>query len=110
MVTNVVDVQVDAYNRHDLEAFLACYSQDVTVQNGNGEILMSGIDALRKQYGEWFTQYPDLHVDVRGRVVSATWVVDAEHVTMSGNVIDGLVGYHVADGRIDAVVMLVDAS
>lgn len=110
MVTDVVDVQVDAYNRHDLEAVLACYSSKVNVQNASGQILMSGIDALRKQYGEWFAQYPDLHVDVRGRVASATWVVDAEHVTMSGNVIDGLVGYHVADGRIDAVVMLVDAS
>jgi hypothetical protein len=41
---------------------------------------------------------------------SGTWVVDEEHVTMSGKVREGLVGYHVANGVIDAVVMLTDAA
>jgi hypothetical protein len=110
MSAEVVDAQVDAYNRHDLESFLTCYSPDVTVQNGRGETLLSGIDALRRQYGGWFTDYPDLHVEVRHRLSSGTWVVDEEHVTMTGNVMDGLVGYHVSDGLIDAVVMLTDAA
>lgn len=60
MGTSIVDAQVDAYNRHDLDSFLACYSPDVSVRNGHTKTVMSGIDALRRQYGGWFTQYPDL--------------------------------------------------
>jgi hypothetical protein len=109
MSSELLDRQVDAYNRHDLDAFSACYSENVKVRDGQGQTLMSGIVAFRRQYDEWFTTYPDLHVEVRNRMASGTWAVDEEQVTMAGNQISGLVGYHLADGQIDAVVMLTDS-
>lgn len=110
MLVEVVDRQVAAYNSHDLEAFAACYSRDVRVRNGQGETLMSGIDAVLKEYHDWFATHPDVHAEVNSRLVSGAWVVDEEHITMTGAVVNALVCYHVAEGLIDAVLLLADGS
>jgi hypothetical protein len=104
----VIDEQVAAYNDHDLDRFLACYAEDVVVRDGHGATLMAGLEALRAQYGQWFSQHPDLHVEVRGRLQAGSWIVDEEHVQLGGSEMDGVACYHVADGRIDVVVLLVD--
>jgi hypothetical protein len=106
MSADVVDRQVEAYNARDLESFLSCYSENVTIRDGQGKTLMSGIGAVRRQYGDWFVAHPEVHAEVTGRLISAGWVVDEEHITMSDGVMSALVGYHIAEGAIDAVVLL----
>ena len=106
----MVDRQLESYNSHDLESFLACYSRDVTVRDGHGEMLMSGVDAVRSEYAAWFTIHPDVHAEVTSRLQSGAWVVDVEQITMSGETMGALVGYHVADGVIDAVLLLSEGS
>ena len=51
--------QADAYNAHDLETFLACYTEDVVVTSGNGDVLMEGLEAIRAEYAVMFEQLPD---------------------------------------------------
>lgn len=47
--------QLDAYNAHDLEAFVACYTDDVEVRDLRaGALLLQGRDALRVRYGPLF--------------------------------------------------------
>ena len=106
----MVERQLESYNSHDLESFLACYSRDVTVRDSHGEMLMSGIDVVRREYGAWFTTHPDVHAEVTSRLQSGAWVVDEEHITTSGEVMSALVAYHVADGVIDAVLLLSEGS
>jgi hypothetical protein len=110
MSTDVVDRQVAAYNAHDLESFLACYAADVTVRDGHGEVLLSGVEALRREYGDWFAAHPDVHGDVTGRLVSGAWVADQERITMADGVMDALVAYHLSEGLIDSVVLLSEES
>lgn len=110
-----MDRQVEAYNAHDLESFLACYSlacysADVTIRDGQGHTLMSGIEALRQEYGDWFAAHPEVHAEVAGRLVSSAWIVDEEHITMADDALSALVGYHVAEGLIGAVVLLSEQS
>jgi hypothetical protein len=106
----VVDRQLEAYNSHDLESFLACYSRDVTIRDRHGEVLMSGVDAVRGEYADWFAAHPDVRAEVTSRLVSGALVVDEELITMTGSVISALVCYHVADGVIDAVLLLSEAT
>jgi hypothetical protein len=47
---------------------------------------------------------------VNSRLVSGAWVVDEEHITMTGAVVNALVCYHVAEGLIDAMLLLADGS
>jgi hypothetical protein len=98
--------QVDAYNAHDLEAFLACYADDVVVTTGNGDVIMEGIETVRAQYGEWFSQLHDLRCVVHHRIVRGSWVVDDEHATAEGLDVEALVAYHVREHRIDRVVLM----
>ncbi len=50
--------QLDAYNGHDLEAFVACYAPGVEVRTfpGAGPPDFAGHEALRARYGPMFEQ------------------------------------------------------
>lgn len=39
-----VQEQVDAHNRHDVEAFLACYAADAEVRLPDGTACVTGVD------------------------------------------------------------------
>ena len=101
-----VQRQLDAYNAHDLEGFLACYATDVVIRHGNGEVLTSGHEQLRADYGQLFEQQPDVHAVVVNRVQAGEWVVDEERVTMRGRELHALVGYRVDGDLIRDVVMM----
>ena len=98
--------QVDAYNAHDLEAFLVCYADDVVVTSGNGDVLMEGLEAIRAEYAVMFEQLPDVHAEVHQRIVRGSWVVEDAHVTATRLDIEALVAYHVPGDRIDRVVVM----
>jgi hypothetical protein len=105
---DVVIRQVDAYNAHELEAFVACYADDVVVMSGTGQVMLDGSDALREQYGQWFPDMPDLHADVLGRVTHGSWVVDEERAAAPslGFEMGGLIAYRIRGDVIDRVVMM----
>lgn len=105
---DVVARQVEAYNAHDLEAFASCYADDVVVTSGAGDVLLSGIAALRQQYGEWFSQMQDLRAEVVQRLTRGAWVVDDEYATAKSVEFSmrALVAYRVRNGVIDRVLLM----
>jgi hypothetical protein len=62
-VSDVIDRLLVALNAHDVDAFLACYAQDATIENGHDEVLVRGHDELRSRYGPMFEQLPDVRVE-----------------------------------------------
>jgi hypothetical protein len=78
---DTVERQVRAYNERDLEEFVACYSQDVFVEDGDGGVLISGRDEMRERYGRLFERSPDLHAEILTRIRVGSYVVDEERVT-----------------------------
>lgn len=78
---DIVDRQIAAYNARDVDAFAACYADDIVVEELDGPTLIEGIDDLRRIYGEFFDASPDLHADVRSRVVLGGTVIDEEEIT-----------------------------
>jgi hypothetical protein len=87
--------QLDAYNAHDLEAFLACYAEDVEVRDvRSGALLMQGREAMRARYGPMFER-PALHAALVGRTVLGDDVaLDVERVRGRRD-----------DGEVDAVAI-----
>ncbi len=78
----IVQRQVDAYNAHDIDGFVATYQRDaVYIRLLDGEIVYAGIDAIRRAFGELFVNNPRLHVDITNRMVLGRVVVDREEVT-----------------------------
>jgi uncharacterized protein (TIGR02246 family) len=77
----LIQRQLDAYNAQDLDAYVACYAQDVVVAGLNGSITETGRDALRARYAKAFATYPENKARLVNRVAVGNTVVDHEDVS-----------------------------
>ena len=69
--------QLEAYNRSDLNEFVACYHREVEVYR-DGELTIRGRDAFREQYTRLFKEM-DFGASVPERVATETTCADLEH-------------------------------
>lgn len=104
-VERVVQVQLDAYNARDIDAFAATYADDIRIYDHPDRLRFAGIDELRARYGEAFKSGPDVRATISKRIVQGNFVIDHEHVTgrPDGVDIDAVAIYEVREGRIQAV-------
>lgn len=100
----VVQAQVDAFNRRDVEAFMATYAPGAIHWEYPADTVWNGAARIRAHYTELFSD-PDaqgLHVDVRERIVKGRFVID--HGFYRGlpgeDTHVSVVIYEVVDGRI----------
>lgn len=106
----LAQAQLDAYNRADLDAFCACYADDVRVWFGQ-ELDIEGIADFRSRYVDKFAR-GGFGATVPNRLSHGDHCVDEEHYwsidpetgARSEGVI--LVRYQVADGKIALVQFL----
>ena len=80
-IPDAIERQVSAYNAGDLEGFLLCFSEDVVVEDEDGNVVSTGRDALRATYGQLLAEQPDREYKIPTRIRVGSWVVDEEHVT-----------------------------
>ncbi len=101
----VVQAQLEAYNRRDVDAFAATYAPDVRIYDHPDRLRMSGVDQLRQTYAEFFAAAPGLRATVSRRIVQGDHVIDHETVTglPGGARIQAVAVYQVRDGRIQNV-------
>lgn len=103
-VSDVIDRQVAAYNRRDVEAFAARYALGADVYGPDGKILAAGRDQIRRHYGTLFEQRPELRPEIRNRIEVGSTVIDEESVTGFApddtTVVRAAVVYRVAEGLI----------
>jgi hypothetical protein len=103
-------VQLEAYNARDIEAFMRCYTDDCRAEDGAGALLFAGASAMRARYTKMFADSPTLRCALVSRVRIGAYVFDEEEI--SGRVSpDGapplrraMVAYRIrADGLIEHV-------
>lgn len=106
----VVERQLGAYNAHDLEAFAACYSEDVELYDFPATLREPGGKAgLKAHYGQRFKENPDLHASAKDQILSGPYVIHREKVTgLAGRKepLEVVVVYLVKDGLIRKVWFL----
>lgn len=101
----VVQRQLDAYNAHDLDAFVACFDEDVRayrmpVQSPS----LSGREQLAGFYAEHRFRIPGLRAELVGRTALGNKVIDHERVHGLAEAPTELIAvYQVNDGLIDTV-------
>jgi len=54
----------DAFNRHDLEAVVACFHDQAVLVSSNGRRLV-GLAEVRRSYETEFAMFPDAHCQLR---------------------------------------------
>lgn len=103
----LVQRQLDAYNRRALEDFCSCYHREITVTNLiSDQLVCTGIDQFKKVYRELFESSPKLNAKVNKRIVTDTAVLDEEFVSGASRYPNGLhttAIYGFRDGLIDRV-------
>lgn len=100
-VVGPVQRQLEAYNDHDLERFVAEYADDVKVfRPPNPEPVLVGKPAFAAHYAKNRFTLPDLHAELLGRMVSGNRVVDHERITGVAGVSGAIAVYEVAEGKI----------
>ncbi len=104
-VSELAEAQLSAYNAHDIDAFCACYAEDIRVLDADGRVTIDGLAAFRATYGAVFTEW-DIGAAVDQRLVLEPHAIDDErwwrtHRT-DGRVLSGrvLVRYTARDGKI----------
>lgn len=77
--------QLDAYNRQDMEAFAACYADDVVVADLHGAVSTAGIAAFRDRYAKMFRENPENRAELVSRMAVGNVVIDHERVFRARN-------------------------
>ena len=104
-VAMVVQRQLDAYNAHDLQAFVATYSDDIEVYRAPSTTpALSGKQKLSEFYKSSRFNLPKLHAEILHRSVVGNTVVDHERITgLRDEPIEAVAVYIVQDGLIQKV-------
>ena len=98
--------QLEAYNRHDLEAFLAAFAPNVRMYSRDGSV-MSGRRTLRETYGPRLAT-GRCRAEIVNRIAEGNWVVDQEIAHgIEPQPIRVLAAYRVVEGLIAEVRFLV---
>ncbi|WP_396153383.1 nuclear transport factor 2 family protein [Flavobacterium sp.] len=100
--TALVQEQLDAYNKRDIEAFLKPYSENVKVYAFPDQLLYEGKAKMREEYASMFSRLPDLHCKLVNRIVLNNKVIDHEEVVVmkSEPKIYAIAVYTITDGKI----------
>jgi hypothetical protein len=102
----IVQKQLDAYNARDIEGFLATYASDIKLYNFPNTLRTDGVAAMRKGYGSYFESAPDLHAEIKNRIVIGNVVIDEEEVTANGYISNSVAIYQVKNGKISKVTFV----
>ena len=76
---DLVQQQLNAYNAHDLDAFLFPYADDVEIYSTSGKLMMKGKEEMRKTY-QFITRTPHLYCRLINRIVSGNTIIDHEEI------------------------------
>lgn len=102
----IVQNQLNAYNDRNLDAFLNSYSQDVQVFNFPDELRFKGRANMREQYADFFRNTPDLHCEIKNRIVIGNKIIDEEYINANGTNFSAVAIYEIENGKIAKVTFL----
>lgn len=100
----IVQVQLDAYNKQDVEAFAATYADDVEIFDfGQEKPYLVRKEELKKSYTSFFKENPTNYATLQGRIIQGNYVIDKEKVTSDKYDFSGTAIYLVENNLIKKV-------
>jgi len=99
----VIQENVDAYNAHDVDRFVATFAPEADLFEHPDKLLAHGQEAIRQRYAARLAD-PIVHATIRNRIVVGDYVVDHELVRLNlpegPGTMEAIVTSEVKDGRI----------
>ena len=81
---SLVQRQLNAYNAGNIAGFLEPYAEDVELYMFPDKLLSKGKEAMRKDYENMFKTLPDLHCEIKERIIQGNIIIDKESVSGFG--------------------------
>lgn len=99
----IIDAQLAAYDRRDVEGFLSYYSEDAKLFKHPNQLTESGKEQLRARYQRSFSN-KDVRAVIVKRIVFDRFVIDHERLTgHPDGLIEAVAVYEIRDGKIVTV-------
>ena len=90
-----------------IDAFLETYADDAEMYSFPDSLTGKGKDVMLKRYGPVFEKYPDLHCEIKGRIVQGNVVIDKEYITATARKpLEGTVVYKIKNNKISEVYFI----
>ena len=104
----LVQQQLNAYNARNIEAFLEPYSDDVEIYTFPNTLISKGKDEMRKSYTQMFAKMPNLHCELKGRIIQGNIVIDRESVSgmISNTKVEATAVYEIKNHKIIKVYFI----
>lgn len=98
----IAQEQLDAYNARDLQRFMACYADEIQLYRPPAaEPFLAGKPAMAAHYAANRFNNPQLHAELRGRLVVGSKVFDHERIHgVRDQPYEVVAAYEVRDGLI----------
>ncbi len=98
-------IQLNAYNEHDIESFLQAYAEDVEVYMFPDSLRYKGKEKMRGVYSAFFDKTPELHCRLVSRMTKGNFAIDREFVTgIPGREnLNAIAVYEIKNGLIEKV-------
>jgi uncharacterized protein (TIGR02246 family) len=100
-----VQQQLNAYNAHNLEAFLETYADDVELYDFPGKLVCKGKEQMRKIYN-FLNHSPNLHCQVKATIIQGATVIYKEVVTGVSDLGESTAIYQTENGKIKKVYFI----
>ncbi|MDT0554553.1 nuclear transport factor 2 family protein [Patiriisocius hiemis] len=104
--TIIVDRQLEAYNNRDIDAFMKTYTQDIKLYNFPKNLSSKGQEPMRESFQGFFSSTPDLHCEIKNRIVIGNKVIDEEYITANGQNFSAVAIYEIENGLIAKVTFI----
>lgn len=102
----LVQKQLEAYNAHDIDAFLEPYANDVEIYFSPNKLLYKGKESMRKEYGELFKNTPNLHCEIKKRTIQRNTIIDKEYITGAGEPFEAVAIFQIENNKIKKVYFI----
>lgn len=102
-VPTVIDDQLNAYNRGNIDQFMNTYSEDIQLLDYPNTVNTSGKEKMKEIYNSLFNRVPDLKCAISNRITLGNYVIDLEELSGKGSTWRGLAIYTVKEGKINTV-------
>lgn len=102
----IVQKHIEAFNKKDRAAYFECFSDDVKVMEFPNTLRYQGIEALKKDYNQYFDTYDEMKVDVLSKMTSGNKVVYEEVTTVDGKQSRQATIFEVANGKITSMTFI----
>jgi hypothetical protein len=107
---SVVQSQVEAYNAHDIRAFMATYASDAEIYEYPAKLLMKGAAQIEDFYAHKRFNDARLQGTIAKRIVMGNVVIDHEQIVITfpegPGRFEAIAIYEVRDGKIQKVTLM----